>query len=240
MCVIIIPARFGSTRFPGKPLVKINGREMILNVYDRAKEVKNVKKVIVATDDKRIYNCVKSYGGEVEMTSSNIPSGTDRVWEVAKNLDYEIIVNLQGDEPFIKPEIIEKGIELLKNNEKIDISTPMKKIKDNNEVNNPNVVKVVFNSKNIAIYFSRSPIPFYKDDNFEKKYFKHIGLYCFRKKSLNKFVNLPQSNLEKIEKLEQLRAIESGMKIKVYETDYESIAIDTPSDLEKIKNLKVF
>ncbi len=237
MNLIVIPARYGSTRFPGKPLVKINGKEMILHVYERARKVKNADKVIIATDDERIYNVARKYGAEVEMTDINIKSGTDRVWQVVKNKNFEIVVNLQGDEPFINPELIKLAILELENNRDIDISTPITKIEDLNEVHNPNVVKVVFNSEKIAIYFSRSPIPYYRDDNSKKIYFKHIGLYCFRKSSLEKFVHLPQSNLEIIEKLEQLRAIENGLKIKVFETDYEGLAIDTPSDLEKIKNL---
>ena len=237
MNLIVIPARYGSTRFPGKPLVKINGKEMILHVYDRAKKVKNAHRVIIATDNEQIYNVAKKYGAEVEMTDVDIKSGTDRVWEVAKNKNFEIVVNLQGDEPFIKPDIINLAILELENNKDIDISTPITKINDLKEVHDPNVVKVVFNKEKIAIYFSRSPIPYYRDENSEKNFFKHIGLYCFRKSSLGKFVNFPQSNLEKIEKLEQLRAIENGLKIKVYETNYCGVAIDTPSDLEKIKNL---
>ena len=237
MSLIVIPARYGSTRFPGKPLVKINGKEMVLHVYDRAKMVKNALEVIIATDDIRIYDCAKKYGAKVEMTSSDIKSGTDRVWEVAKNKSYEIIVNLQGDEPFIDTNVIEQTIEVLENDNEVDISTPVTKIKNIEEVNDPNIVKVVFNDKNYAIYFSRASIPFYRDTNIDKKYYKHIGLYCFRKESLKKFVELPLSKLEKIEKLEQLRAIESGMRIKVFKTDYDSISIDTPSDLEKLKSL---
>jgi len=237
MSLIVIPARYGSTRFPGKPLVKINGKEMVLHVYDRAKMVKNALEVIIATDDIRIYDCAKKYGAKVEMTSSDIKSGTDRVWEVAKNKSYEIIVNLQGDEPFIDTNVIEQTIEVLENDNEVDISTPVTKIKNIEEVNDPNIVKVVFNDKNYAIYFSRASIPFYRDANIDKRYYKHIGLYCFRKESLKRFVELPQSKLEKIEKLEQLRAIEADMKIKVFKTDYDSISIDTPSDLEKLKNL---
>ncbi len=240
MALIVIPARYGSTRFPGKPLIKINGKEMVLHVYDRAKEVKNASNVIIATDDFRIYECAKKYNANVELTDKNIKSGTDRVWEVAKNKNYEIIVNLQGDEPFIDPKIVDKSIEVLKNDKFADISTPIKLIEHLDEIKNPNVVKVVFNEKNYAIYFSRAPIPFYRDNSCKKKYYKHIGLYCFKKKSLEKFVKLPQSKLELIEKLEQLRAIEAGMKIKIFTTNYESISIDTPEDLEKIKNQEIF
>jgi len=238
--LIVIPARYGSTRFLGKPLVKINGKEMVLHVFDRAKNVRNADKVIIATDDKRIYDCGKNYGAEVVMTLENIKSGTDRVWDVAKDLNYEIVVNLQGDEPFILTEVIENGIKILKETGHADITTPIKKITNLDDITNPNVVKVVFNKENYAIYFSRSPIPFYRDEKIEKVYYKHIGLYCFKKTALEKFVNFPQSKLEKIEKLEQLRALENNLKIKVYETDYESISIDTPEDLEKIKNLKEF
>lgn len=234
MALIVIPARFGSKRFPGKPLVKIFGKEMVLHVYERALKSKYAKEVIIATDDERIFNCAQNYGAKVVMTSKDIKSGTDRVWEVAKKLNYEIIVNLQGDEPLIDPSVIDKAILCIKSSENIDISTPVKLINNEKEIKDPNIVKAVFNENNFAIYFSRSPVPYYRDNKIEKKYFKHIGLYCFKREALEKFVSLPQSKLEKIEKLEQLRAIENGLKIKVFITEYDSISIDTPEDLKRL------
>jgi 3-deoxy-manno-octulosonate cytidylyltransferase (CMP-KDO synthetase) len=232
MALIVIPARYSSTRFPGKPLALINGLPMVVQVYTQAIKSKLAKKVIIATDDKRIFNCAKDFHCDVQLTSNKHKSGTDRVAEVAMKLKEKIVVNVQGDEPFIKPEVIDNAIKCLQSNKDADISTPVKKISNKTDIENVNVVKVVFSEKNYAIYFSRSPIPFYRENNSEKEYFKHIGLYAFRIDTLMKFVNLKESKLEEIEKLEQLRAIENNMKIKVFKTDYESIGIDTPEDLK--------
>jgi 3-deoxy-manno-octulosonate cytidylyltransferase (CMP-KDO synthetase) len=237
MCLIVIPARYGSTRFPGKPLVKINNKPMIIHVYERACSSKFAKKVLIATDDERILDTAKRFNAEAVLTSDNISSGTDRVYEVAKGYDYNIVVNVQGDEPFINPEVIDNAVVELKNDNSAHITTPVKKIDDLNDIDNPNVVKVVFNKENFAIYFSRSRIPYNRDKNEACEYYKHIGLYCYRKSALEKFVNLSISRLEKIEKLEQLRAIEANMKIKIFLTDYNSIGIDTPADLEHLKAL---
>ena len=236
MALIVIPARYSSSRFPGKPLALIDDLPMVVRVYNQAIKCKNADKVIIATDDERIFNCVKDYNCNVEMTNTNHKSGTDRVAEVALRYDFDIIVNVQGDEPFISPIVIDTSIEILKNNFNADISTPVKKITDENEIDNSNVVKVVFSEDNYALYFSRSSIPFHRENNAEKNFYKHIGLYAFKKDSLQKFVNLKESRLEKIEKLEQLRALENNLKIKVFETDYESIGIDTPEDLENLKD----
>ncbi len=234
MALIVIPARFSSKRFPGKPLVKIFGKEMILHVYERAKKSKLAKEVIVATDDETILNCVKNANGKAILTSKDIKSGTDRVWEVAKDKDYEIIVNVQGDEPLISSDVIDRAIIELKNDKNADITTPVKKIENKDDIHNPNVVKVAFGENFYALYFSRSPIPYFRDNSNKGEFFKHIGLYCFRKKALEKFVNFKEGKLEKIEKLEQLRALENFLKIKVFITDYESISIDTPEDLSKL------
>ncbi len=243
MCLIVIPARYASSRFPGKPLVLINDKPMVINVYERALKSKFASKVIIATDDNRIFNCAKKFKANVEMTSSNIKSGSDRVYQIAKRYDFDIIVNLQGDEPFIDPNIIDNAILTLKKDTLSDISTPVKSISNMEDIQNPNIVKAVFNSDNYAIYFSRSPIPFHREHNKDKNscyYHKHIGIYCYRKSALEKFVKLPVSNLEQIESLEQLRAIEAGMKIKIFLTDYESMGIDTPEDLEQVKKLHYF
>lgn len=233
MALIVIPARYSSSRFPGKPLVEINGLPMVVRVYRQAIKSELGKKVIIATDDLRIFEIAKKFKCNVEMTSEKHRSGTDRVSEIAIKNKFEIVVNLQGDEPFIEPDVIDGAIEVLKKDSGADISTPIKKIENGAEIDDENVVKVVFNEKNFALYFSRAPIPFYRD-NTEQSYYKHIGLYAFRKNSLEKFVRLKQSKLEKIEKLEQLRALENNMKIKVFQTSYNSISIDTPEDLEKL------
>ncbi len=233
MALIVIPARYSSSRFPGKPLVEINGLPMVVRVYRQAIKSELGKKVIIATDDLRIFEIAKKFKCNVEMTSEKHRSGTDRVSEIAIKNKFEIVVNLQGDEPFIEPDVIDGAIEVLKKDSGADISTPIKKIENGAEIDDENVVKVVFNEKNFALYFSRAPIPFYRD-NSEQSYYKHIGLYAFRKNSLEKFVRLKQSKLEKIEKLEQLRALENNMKIKVFQTSYNSISIDTPEDLEKL------
>ncbi len=236
MALIVIPARYSSSRFPGKPLALIDDVPMVVRVYKQAINCKNAKKVIIATDDERIFNCAKDFNCNVEMTDARHRSGTDRVAEVALKYDFDIIVNVQGDEPFISPVVIDTSIEILKNSVNTDISTPVKKIKDKTEIDNSNVVKVAFSDNFYALYFSRSPIPFHREINEDKNFYKHIGLYAFKKDSLQKFVNLKESRLEKIEKLEQLRALENNLKIKVFETDYESIGIDTPEDLEYLKD----
>ncbi len=238
MALVVIPARFNSSRFPGKPLALIENIPMVIRVYKQASLSKLAEKVIIATDDKRIFECALEYNCNVEMTLDTHESGTDRIAEVALKYDYNIVVNVQGDEPFIEPEIIDESIKQLQNDLNADIVTPIKKIKNINEVDNPNIVKVVFDNFMYAIYFSRSIIPHYREKINKKNYFKHIGLYAFRKDALEKFINLPKSNLENIEKLEQLRAIENQMKIKVFITEYESIGIDTPEDLKNIKLIK--
>ncbi len=237
MCLIVIPARYSSTRFPGKPLAKINNKPMVVAVYEQALKSKFASKVVIATDDKRILKCAEEYNAEAVITSTDIKSGTDRVFQVAKNYDFNIIVNLQGDEPLIDPKVIDKAIETLKKDENADISTPVKQLENIEDIDNGNIVKVVFNKENFALYFSRLPIPFNRDNVQNISYYKHIGLYCYKKEALEKFVNFPQSTLEISENLEQLRALENGLNIKIFITDYESFGIDTPSDLEKIKTL---
>jgi 3-deoxy-manno-octulosonate cytidylyltransferase (CMP-KDO synthetase) len=231
----VIPARYGSTRFPGKPLALINGKPMIQHVYERAMKSKLLSKVIVATDDKRIYNAVKGFEANVEMTSKQHKSGTDRVGEVIKNVKCDIVVNIQGDEPFIDPRNIDKAIESLINEKTVNVSTLCCKITDKSEVTNSNVVKVIFDKNNFALYFSRLPVPYSKSEN-KTNYYKHIGLYVFRKRFLIKFLNAKRGRLEKIEKLEQLRILEMGERIKVVLTKKDSIAIDTKTDLRKIKS----
>ncbi len=254
--VAIIPARFNSTRFPGKPLATLKGKSIIQHVYEHASSAKLLSSVVVATDDKRIFDAVVSFGGRAVMTSGRHASGTDRIAEVAVNTDCDFVVNVQGDEPFITPEMVDEVVELLYNDDEVAISTLAKRTTDLNEIFSPNVVKVVMNDKGIAMYFSRAPIPFYRDEwrtesgvksqelsgfqflTLNSKLltlscYKHIGIYGFRKDALLQFVSLKESRLEQIEKLEQLRALEAGMKIKVKETEYDTFGIDTIEDLRK-------
>ena len=235
----IIPARYASTRFPGKPLADIAGKTMIRRVYEQAKKCAHLSEVIVATDDERIYEHVIAFGGKVEMTSSDHQSGTDRCAEVAQiHPSYEVITNIQGDEPYIDPGQISKLISCFNDNE-TQIATLVKKALTNEELNNTNSPKVIVNKHSEAIYFSRAPLPHIRGQEPQNwlqhfTYFKHIGIYGYRADILRQITKLPISSLEKAESLEQLRWIENGYKIKVAETDLETYAIDTPEDLERL------
>jgi 3-deoxy-manno-octulosonate cytidylyltransferase (CMP-KDO synthetase) len=237
----IIPARYASTRFPGKPLIDIHGKTMIQRVYEQATQAQLLQKVVVATDDSRIFDTVKNFGGEVMMTSATHPSGTDRCAEVLQHYpDFDAVVNIQGDEPFIQPAQIDKTITILLKNKQIGIATLAKKITDAAFLHNSNIVKVVFDKKMNALYFSRHAIPFVrgveaKDWLEHQNFYKHIGLYAFRAKTLLKIAHLPLASLEKSESLEQLRWLENSFRIGVALTDLETIGIDTPEDLERIK-----
>ena len=226
----INPARWGSTRLPGKALLDIKGKPMIQRVYEQAMKSKLLDKVIVATDDKRIFDCVIKFNGNAVMTSKKHKSGTDRIYEAAKDLKADIIVNIQGDEPFIPPDNIDKAIEPILKDKNLNVATLAVEF---NEQDNPNNVKVVFDKNNFAIYFSRSAIPFNRDGK-KIKYYKHIGLYVYRKKFLLRFAKMKQSTLEIAEKLEQLRILENGERIKVVVTKKDSIGIDTLEDLSKL------
>ena len=230
----IIPARFASTRFPGKALAIINGKPMIQHVYENASKAKLLDKVIVTTDDKRIYNAVVDFGGNVEMTLSKHKSGTDRIGEIAKWLKCEIVVNIQGDEPFIDPNNIDMAIKPLLTDSNLNVSTLRYRIKDKSEINNPNAAKVVFDKNGFGIYFSRYPVPYNRDNISNISYYKHIGLYVYRREYLLKLIKLKQTKAEIAEQLEQLRILESGEKIKVIETKIDSISIDTEEDLRKL------
>ncbi len=232
---IIIPARYESTRFPGKPLAEIGGKSMIQRVYEVAKAVPFASEVIVATDDARIYNHVANFGQAV-YTSNQHPSGTDRCCEAYANSgsDAEIIVNIQGDEPFIKPEQVLALIELFKD-ESVQIATLKKEITSLSDIADPNQVKVVCDVYQKALYFSRSPIPFNRNNDSGIQYFRHLGMYAYRKKALFEIADLAPSILENAEKLEQLRWLENGYHIAVAETQWQSPAVDTPEDLEKAR-----
>jgi 3-deoxy-manno-octulosonate cytidylyltransferase (CMP-KDO synthetase) len=231
----VIPARYASTRFPGKPLIDIGGKSMIKRVYEQCKKTSVLSDVIVATDDERIAEHVLSFGGEVIMTAATHQSGTDRCAEVVSTYKgkCDAVINIQGDEPFIDP----KQIELLAsafNEESTQIVTLIKRIKSEEEVRNPNVVKAIANKNNQAIYFSRSPIPYRRNPGVDITYFKHVGIYGYRKQVLAEITQLPMGKLEQAESLEQLRWVENGYSIVLKETDLETIAIDTPDDLEKV------
>lgn len=230
----VIPARYGSTRFEGKPLKNILGKPMIEWVYRRALKAK-LDKVVVATDDIRIYDVVVNFGGEAVMTSANHQTGTDRIAEVAeKYKDYEIIINIQGDEPLIRSEMIDSLIKPFIEDENIVMGTLKHKITDEEEVFNPNVVKVICDKEDFALYFSRSPIPYKRIDN-KIMYYRHIGIYAYRRNFLEKYTEMVQTPLEKTESLEQLRVLENGYKIKVIETEFEVKGVDTKEDLINIE-----
>lgn len=236
----VIPARYASTRFQGKPLVDILGKPMIQHVYERTQRSKLVENVLVATDDKRVFAAVKSFSGEVVMTSSKHETGTDRLAEVAVSLNSDIVVNVQGDEPLICPEMIDEAIYPLINDRGILMSTLRRAITDPREVDNPSVVKVVVDKNDYALYFSRYPIPFVRDFHAESvrvTHFKHIGLYVYDRKFLLKYAAMEPTPLEKVEKLEQLRVLENGYKIKVLTTEYDSRGVDTQDDLECVTNM---
>ena len=239
----IIPARYESVRFPGKPLVDILGKPMIQHVYERCQQVSLFEEVIVATDDHRIQEAVVGFGGKARMTSKDHKTGTDRLAEAARDLDVEIIVNVQGDEPLIQPEIIQLAVQPLLDDPAVAIGTLKHKIQTPEELFDPNAVKVISDAQDRALYFSRSPIPYIKgkdmrNDGFEDfNFFRHIGLYAYRKDFLLKFIDLPHTPLEIVEGLEQLRALEHGYTIKVIETACEAIGVDTPEDLEHVRHL---
>ena len=231
--VAVIPARYHSTRFPGKPLADIAGRSMIEHVYTRATAVPGVGAVVVATDDERIAQAVKQFGGIVRMTRSTHRTGLDRVAEVAADLDCDIVVNIQGDEPLLEPHMITQVLEPLDNDETLPMSTLRRRISDPADNSNPHVVKVVVDLEGNALYFSRSAVPFGHDAALPL--FKHVGLYAYRRAFVCELASLPQTPLEVAESLEQLRAIEHGFRIRVIDTRYDSIGVDTPTDLERVR-----
>lgn len=242
MIIGIIPARYASTRFPGKPLIDIKGKSMIQHVYERAKR-SSLDKIIVATDDQRIFDNVSDFGGDVVMTAAGHPSGTDRCWYALQQLkeDFEYVINIQGDEPLIDPQQINELAEVLKDGT-TELATQMIKVDNHEMLFNTGEVKIVLNKNNEAIYFSRSVIPFIKnmdekDWHLHHNYYRHVGMYAYRKDILQQITQLPVSSLEKAESLEQLRWIENGFKIKCVETKFESHCIDTPEDLQSLLHL---
>lgn len=233
---IIIPARYGSSRLEGKPLLEVAGKPVIQWVYEKAQMSKLADIIIVATDDKRIYDCVKGFGGVAEMTSTEHKSGSDRIMEVvSRHPEIDYICNLQGDEPLIKPESIDAVIKNVIEDDKADISTLTREI-NNEEANNPNLVKCVTDNNGFALYFSRSKIP-YERNSGVATFYGHLGIYGYKRKALEAMTSLPQTMLEKTESLEQLRALENGMKIKTSVVDFVPVGIDTKEDLEKFRQI---
>lgn len=244
---VVIPARYQSTRLPGKPLADIAGEPMIRWVYERAQQARCVHEVWVATDDERIYQAVERFGGKCRMTSPDHPSGTDRIAELARTMDWDIVVNVQGDEPLIAPEMIDAVVESLQENEAIAVSTLKRKINTTADVVDPNVVKVVTDHHDYALYFSRAPIPYHRNAwkstasieaaPIPDEIFKHVGLYGYRREFLIRLAHLPPTPLEMIEHLEQLRVLENGYRIVARTTDMDSIGVDSPEDLQRVREI---
>jgi 3-deoxy-manno-octulosonate cytidylyltransferase (CMP-KDO synthetase) len=256
--VAVIPARYDSTRFPGKILADLDGRPMIEHVYRRAAAARGIDAVVAATDDPRIADAVRNFGGIVRMTSADHRTGTDRTAEVARDLRCEIVVSVQGDEPLIEPDVITQIVEPFRDDPSVQMVTPCRRITDAGEYTDPHVVKVVASQSGNALYFSRAPIPSgppkagpYLVDagtgggrphgretaaaGFSRPIFKHLGLYAYRREFLLRFAALPQTPLELAESLEQLRALEHGFPIRIVETEYDSVGVDTPADLERAR-----
>jgi 3-deoxy-manno-octulosonate cytidylyltransferase (CMP-KDO synthetase) len=236
----VIPARYASTRLPGKPLVAIAGKPMIERVWERARRASLVSRVIVATDDERIAKAVKSFGGEAVLTRADHRSGTERVAEVAVNHpDAGIVVNVQGDMPLIEPAAIDVAIEAVRSDQDVSLGTLAVPITNPAEIMDPNVVKTVLDFDGNALYFSRAPIPWVRDrqGSVHAKHLKHLGLYVFRREALLEFATFPQGDLERIEQLEQLRWLENGYRIRVAETEYKTVEVDTPEDVKRVEQV---
>jgi 3-deoxy-manno-octulosonate cytidylyltransferase (CMP-KDO synthetase) len=234
----VIPARYASTRLPGKPLISIAGKPMIERVWERVRRSSLVSRVIVATDDERIAKAVKSFGGEAVLTRADHRSGTERVAEVAvAHPDAEILANVQGDLPLIEPAAIETAIEAVRGDEDVRVGTLAVPITNPAEIMDPNVVKTVLDFDGNALYFSRAPIPWVRDRGspVHAKHLKHLGLYVFRREALLEFATFPQGDLERIEQLEQLRWLENGYRIRVAETEYQSVEVDTAEDVKRVE-----
>lgn len=234
--VAVIPARYGSTRFPGKVLAELEGKPIIRWVYEKA-SASIADDVYVATDDEKVYSAVEAFGGKAVMTSSAHPSGTDRIREAARKMcpDAEIIVNVQGDEPLLPTLVIDKLISRMKSDNSIEMATVAVPSPRGEIEGNPNIVKAVLDNRGFALYFSRSPVPYLRGGGEDMPLYRHWGIYAYRRETLEKFVSLPESALEKCEKLEQLRALENGIRIHVVIAECESIGVDTPEDLETVK-----
>ncbi|RAR70070.1 3-deoxy-manno-octulosonate cytidylyltransferase [Flavobacterium aciduliphilum] len=237
--IAVIPARYASTRFPAKLMQDLNGKTVILRTYEAAKQINLFDDVFVVTDSHLIFDEIVSHGGQAIMSIKAHESGSDRIAEAVQSVEVDVVVNVQGDEPFIDAESLKKLIDVFKEDaaKTIDLASLMREISDETDINNPNNVKVVVDQNQFALYFSRSVIPYAREKNVGVRYFQHIGIYAFRKQALLDFSNLPMKSLEASEKLEQLRYLEYGKRIKMVETHHVGIGIDTPEDLEKARKM---
>jgi 3-deoxy-manno-octulosonate cytidylyltransferase (CMP-KDO synthetase) len=237
--VIVIPARYGATRLPGKPLVSLAGKPMIQRVYERAKLAARASRVIVATDDERIVKAVESFGGIVRMTRPDHRTGTERVAEVAAHEPGDVFVNVQGDEPLLDPVAVDTAVDALLEEPAASIATAATPIKTPADIMDPNVVKTVLDFDNNGLYFSRAPIPWVRDtaSKIQVRHLKHLGLYVFQRDALLEYPTLPQGELERIEQLEQLRWLENGWKIRVAEVEHDAVSVDVPEDVARVEKL---
>ncbi len=237
--IVVIPARYGSTRLAGKPLISLAGKPMIQRVYERARMAKRADRVIVATDDERIMNAVEGFGGEARMTRTEHRTGTERVAEVAAREEGDVFLNVQGDEPLLDPNAIDIAVGALLEEPQASISTVATPIKTPGDIMDPNVVKAVVDFDGNAIYFSRAPIPWVRDTagKIVVRHLKHLGLYVFQRAALLEYPTLPQGELERIEQLEQLRWMENGWKIRVAEVEHDAVSVDVPEDVLRVEKL---
>jgi 3-deoxy-manno-octulosonate cytidylyltransferase (CMP-KDO synthetase) len=237
--VVVIPARYGSTRLPGKPLVTLAGKPMIQRVYERARMARRADRVIVATDDERIVKAVETFGGEARMTRPDHRTGTERVAEVAAHVEGEVFVNVQGDEPLLDPGAIDTAVNALLEEPAASVATVATPIKTPADIMDPNVVKTVLDFDGNALYFSRAPIPWVRDTagKVQVRHLKHLGLYAFRRDALLEYPTLPQGDLERVEQLEQLRWLENGWKIRVAEVEHDAVSVDIPEDVARVEKL---
>ena len=237
--IVVIPSRYASTRLPGKPLAQLAGKPMVQHVYERAKQAQTVHRVIVATDDQRIVEAVKAFGGEARMTRTDHRTGTERIAEVAVQEPGDVFVNVQGDEPLIDPVAIDTAVGALLEEPQAQIATVATPIRHAGDIMDPNVVKTVLDFDGNALYFSRAPIPWIRDtqQKLHVKYWKHLGLYVFQREALLEYTTLPQGELERIEQLEQLRWLENGWKIRVAEVAHDAVSVDVPEDVPRVEKL---
>ncbi len=237
--VIVIPARYGSTRLAGKPLISLAGKPMIQRVYERAKLAEKADRVIVATDDERVVKAVEEFGGEARMTRTDHRTGTERVAEVAAHVAGEVFVNVQGDEPLLDPAAVDTAVKALLEQPTAAISTVATPIKTPADIMDPNIVKTVLDFENYALYFSRAPIPWVRDaaSKIHVRHLKHLGLYVFQRDALLEYPTLPQGELERIEQLEQLRWLENGWRIRVAEVEHDAVSVDVPEDVARVERL---
>ncbi len=235
----VVPARYASSRFPGKPLASLAGKPMIQHVVERVKRAQLISRVLVATDDAKIQKAVSDFGGESLLTRSDHRSGTDRVAEVAAHVPAGIYVNVQGDEPLVDPGTIDALVSAMHEEDAVQIATPCSVIHTASDIMDPNIVKVVRNFDGDALYFSRAPIPWVRDrgEKVAARHWKHLGLYAYRRDALLDFPTLPPGDLERLEQLEQLRWLENNYRIRLVETEYDAISVDVPADLERVEKI---